>query len=373
MFRHIIPISERLVQVVVMVSGLVAVGFVEARVTEPTAIFGSVFTTIQGSGVNGGVTYLGPSLVEKPLQEVRLEAGPPWPNQLKGVGAAWAPGVFDVHPEENSHYIEIKSSLNAEVVGLMSDIVSHTSNTLTIADDLSGVLRGGEVVVIRAHKTLEGIFGATNQAGLGGGDASTADLISILTEGPNASFRSYYYRSGIRLGGAGWRSSSNPFVDQGKTPLKTGQGLLIKRKRLQPVVLRLSGYVKTGVWRRSLPGGYALVDPLAPLTDQTQSTPVSGPAFTLGGTGTGAISSGLGAALTPGTPQTADLVSLAGTMASFYVATAGGLSSGGWRQTSNPMVDKKLTVIPPATSILIQNRGQDKSWWRPQPFTVGPR
>jgi acyl-CoA reductase-like NAD-dependent aldehyde dehydrogenase len=40
---------------------------------------------------------------------------------------------------------------------------------------------------------------------------------------------------------------------------------------------------------------------------------------------------------------------------------------------SNPMVDKKLTVIPPATSILIQNRGQDKSWWRPQPFTVGPR
>ena len=69
-----------------MVSGLVAVGFVEARVTEPTAIFGSVFTTIQGSGVNGGVTYLGPSLVEKPLQEVRLEAGPPWPNQLKGVG-----------------------------------------------------------------------------------------------------------------------------------------------------------------------------------------------------------------------------------------------------------------------------------------------
>ena len=268
MFRHIIPISERLVQVVMMVSGLVAVGFVEARVTEPTAIFGSVFTTIQGSGVNGGVTYLGPSLVEKPLQEVRLEAGPPWPNQLKGVGVAWAPGVFDVHPEENSHYIEIKSSLNAEVVGLMTDIVSHTSNTLTIADDLSGVLRGGEVVVIRAHKTLEGIFGATNQAGLGGGDASTADLISILTEGPNASFRSYYYRSGIRLGGAGWRSSSNPFVDQGKTPLKTGQGLLIKRKRLQPVVLRLSGYVKTGVWRRSLPGGYALVDPLAPLTDR---------------------------------------------------------------------------------------------------------
>jgi hypothetical protein len=67
------------------------------------------------------------------------------------------------------------------------------------------------------------------------------------------------------------------------------------------------------------------------------------------------------------------LVSLAGTMASFYVATAGGLSSGGWRQTSNPMVDKKLTVIPPATSILIQNRGQDKSWSRPQPFTIGSR
>jgi len=374
MYRQFLSKGRRVWRAVCVTGGVAVMAGATAQVTQPTPIFGFVRTVLQGTSSGSGVNYVGPSFVERAVQEVTLQAGAPLSYTVQAVGAAWSANAFDSHPTANSHYIEVQTSPNLWALGMMSDIVSHTSDTLTLADDLSGVLRGGETLVIRPHKTLEGIFGVANEAGLASGDVGTADLISTLAEGSAASFSTYYYRFGSPLGGAGWRSSSNPFADQGRAPVKTGHGLIIKRTQAEPMELVLRGFVKMGLWRRHLPRGYALVDPLAPLTDQRFSTPINGLPFTLGGTsGSGVIASGLGATLSQGTPQSADLVSLAGKMASFYIASPTGLSSGGWRITSNPLADQQNTVIPPASAMLIQNRGEAKRWSRPQPFlTTAP-
>ena len=357
---------------VAWVAGGVVCATAGAQVTQPSPIFGFVRTTLNGSGTQGGVTLVGPTFVEGVVEEATVVAGAPRPFELTVVGKTWAAGVFATHAEASSHYVEVKSTSNLLAIGRTSDIVSHTGDTLRIADDWSSVLRGGETIVIRPHKTLGGLFGAANEAGLGGGDPLSADVISVLNEGSTASFATYYYRTATgTLGGTGWRSSANPFTDQSTRPIRTGQGLLLKRRQSAPLEVVLQGFVKTGMWRRTLPPGYALVDPLAPITDQRASQPLTGPAFVLGTVSTSAsLPSGLGSVLTQGTPQTADLVSLAGTMAAFYVASPSGLSSGGWRLTSNPFVDQQNAVIPPATAMLIQNRGAAKQWARPQPFVV---
>lgn len=339
--------------------------------TNPTPVFGFVRLTLAGSGSGAGNNFVGPALVEQEEYRGQLDAGVPAARTLTDSRANWTASAFDTHPTANSHYVEIIASPNAAAVGLVTDIVSHTATTLTTADDISSLLQGGETIVIRRHRTLAGLFGSANEAGLGQGDSSSADTISILTAGPSAAFTSFYFRSGASLGGTGWRSSSNPFVDQSQTPVRTGEGLLIKRKQAQPLNLVLGGYVKTGPLRRVLESGYNLVDPLAVVTDQS-AAPLPGARFTLGGTASDTIiPSGLGEALSQGSTQTADLVSVfsaASGFTSYYIAVGSQLGAGGWRTTSNPFADMQGTVIPPATALLIQNRGSVKSWTRPQPF-----
>ncbi|MFN0128730.1 MAG: hypothetical protein ACKV19_18830 [Verrucomicrobiales bacterium] len=340
--------------------------------TESSGIFGFRRVGLAGVGVEGGVTLVGPTFVERVVVEASLAAGGvPHPYVLTVSGVSWSAGAFGPRADGlSSHYVEVTASSNLQAIGLTSDIVRHTANTLTTVDNWSALLRGGEKIVIRPHKTLAGVFGGANESGLGAGEPTTADIISVLVEGTSGSFTSYYYRSGSSLGGTGWRSSADPFTDRSGMPLRTGHGLMVKRRGNESMELVLSGYVKTGLIRRPLPTGYALVDALAPVTDQRASAPLAGPAFTLGGVeGSGVIPSRLGGTLSSGTPQTADLVSMAGTVASFYLAAPSGLSAGGWRLTSNPIVDQKNTIIPPAAAMLIQNRGSAKQWSRPQPFT----
>ena len=354
------------------VAGVVVCGTSGAQVSQPSAIFGFVRTTLNGSGTQSGVTMVGPGFVEGVVQEAVLQAGAPRAFELTAVNESWAAGAYATHATVSSHFVEVTSSSNLQAVGLASDIVSHTATTLRIADDWSGVLRGGESIVIRPHKTLASLFGATNQAGLQAGDPLTADGVSLLNEGSSATISTYYYRdAGSTLGGTGWRSSANPFADETTRPIRAGQGVIVRRRSSAPLEVVLQGFVKTGIWRRTLPQGFALVDPLAPLTDLRNAAPSAGAAFTLGGTASASvIPSGLTAAVASGTPQTADLVTLAGSLASYYVAAPSGLSPGGWRLTSNPIVDQQNTVIPPATAMLIQNRGAAKQWARPQPFVL---
>lgn len=345
-----------------------------AQTTSYSGVVGFVKVTINGTSGSSGSNFVGPGLVEKELFRGALVAQVPAANTLQAATAVWATNEFDTNASANSHYVEIVSSTNPNAVGLYTDIVSHTADTLTTADNISPVLQGGETIVIRRHKTVASIFGPANEAGLGQGASSESDTISVLTPGNSASFSSFYYRSGGGLGGTGWRSIANPFVDESDRPLKIGEGLLIQRKQGTPIDIVIDGYVHEGPLQIPLKTGYNLVDPVAPITDQSASVPTPGPKFTLGGLVSGSvIPSGLATPLVSGSPTSADVVSIfdgVQSFSSYYQRGTGLLGGSGWRSFGDPFFNTEATVVPPLTSLLFEIRSGNSNWVRPQSFNL---
>lgn len=345
-----------------------------AQTTSYSPIVGFVKVEINGTDTGSGHNFVGPALVSAEAFRGKLDAGLPSANSLTVSTAAWSPNQFDTHATANSHYVEIIASSNAAAIGLFTDIVSHTGTTLTTQANLAAQLVGGETIVIRKHKTVGDVFGASNDAGLGAGEASSADTVSVMTSGTSAVFNSVYFKTG-GLGGSGWRNTTDPFTDQSTMPLKLGEGLLVQRKLGGAVPLILKGYIHEGALQLPLKTGYNLIDPLAPLTDQTTATPTAGPAFTLGGTASGSqIPSSLDSVFAPGDPTTADLLNVydgAFNFSTFY-RRSGGLGGAGWRATSNPFVTEENAIVPSAAALLIELKSPPALWNRPQPFATAP-
>jgi uncharacterized protein (TIGR02597 family) len=357
-----------------LASGLL-VSKVRGQTVSYSPIVGFVKVTLQGNSGTSGENFVAPALVEAEQFRGDLMASAPSANQLQAAAAVWNTNEFDTHATANSHYVVIVASANAAAVGLYTDIVSHTADTLTTADNLADQLVGGETIVIRKHKTIGRLFGAANESGLMQGGVATADTISILTPGNAASFDSFYYRSGSGLGGDGWRSTTNPITDRQHQPVKLGTGLLVERNAPNALEITIDGYVHEGALRIPLQTGYNLVDPMAPLTNQVSATP-PGPAFTLGGTASASIiPSGLETIFAQGTASTGDLLSIfdgANSYTTYYVRATGQLGGAGWRTTSNPFNNAAPTVLPALTSLLFEIRGAGGRWHRPQPFIITP-
>ena len=340
-----------------------------AQTTTYSPVVGFVKVTLNGTGSGTGENFVAPGLLEQEDFRGATVAGVPAANTLQAASAAWTANQFDTNASANSHFVEIVASSNSNAVGLYSDIVSHTADTLTTADNLSAQLAGGETIVIRAHKTVAKLFGAADESGLGQGSSSAADTVSVLSAGTNASFTSFYYRANQTLGGTGWRTTSSPFTDQSARPVRIGEGLLVQRRQASNLDIVIEGYVHEGPLKIPLKTGYNLIDPIAPITTQTAN---GGPAFTLGGTAsTTVIPSGLGTVLAPGTSSSADLVNVAsgGAFTSYY-QRSGGLGGTGWRTSTDPFTNKEAIVVPANASLLFQIQGAGGTWDRPQPFTL---
>ncbi len=339
-----------------------------AQTTTYSPVVGFVKVTLNGTASGSGENFVAPGLLEPEDYRGVIVAGTPAANTLKAAAAEWTTNQFDTNATKNSHYVEIVASSNSTAVGLFTDIVSHTADTLTTADNLAGQLTGGETIVIRAHKTVAKLFGTANESGLAQGSSTAADTVSVLTPGANASFTSFYYR--FNDGGTdGWRTTTNPITDQGSRPIRIGEGLLVKRRQSSPLEIIIEGYVHEGPLQLPLKTGYNLVDPLAPVTNQTTN---GGPSFTLGGTAsTTVIPSGLNAVMQNGEVTTADVMSL-GSGAGFtsYYQLAPGALGSGWRTVTNPIVNRDAVVVPANTSLLFQIRGAGGAWNRPQPFNI---
>ena len=342
------------------------------QTTKYSSIVGFSKVTVKGTSAGTGENFIGPAFLEEKLYQGAIIAGVPLDNTLEVADAEWAVDEFNTNGAVKSHFVEIVASSNPAAVGRFTDILSNTATKLTTADNLSSLLAGGETIAIRAHTTLGKLFGEANEAGWEAGTSTEADRISVLTPGVNAVFSSYYFRDG-GLGGAGWRTTVNPFVDQMNRPIRIGEGLLIQRQQAASVDLVLMGHVHEGVLRLPIVPGFNLVDPVAPITDQTTSTPIVGAALTLGGTiSSTTIPSGLGNLFQSGTATEADVINLHGSQGftSYYLRGVGLLGGAGWRNTSNPFENKENVVIPPATSVLFQIQGTGGEWIRPQPFTI---
>ncbi|MGB0289791.1 MAG: hypothetical protein ACPGC0_01200, partial [Opitutales bacterium] len=87
---------------------------------------------------------------------------------------------------------------------------------------------------IRAYSKLADIFGATNTAGLkSGGNASSSDLIYVMSTDGNASYTTYYYQTdnlGGILGGTGWRVLGDNSSDMSSIAIAPDDGLIVSRK-----------------------------------------------------------------------------------------------------------------------------------------------
>ncbi len=341
-----------------------------AQTTTYSPVVGFVKLTLAGTSHGSGENYVAPGLLEEEAFRGVTVAGAPAANSLQAVSAAWTTNQFVTNASAHSHFVEIVASSNANAVGLYTDIVSHTADTLTTVDNFASQLVGGETIVIRAHKTVAKLFGAADESELGQGASTTSDTVSVMSPGVNPSFNSFYYRSGGGFGGTGWRTTTNPLADQAATPVPLGQGLLVQRRQATDLSVVIEGYVHQGPLRIPLKTGYNLIDPLAPITNQSAT---AGPAFTIGGTPSSTtIPSGLGNTFNTGSTATADVLNIAsaGSLVSYYQRAAGSFGGPGWRTTTNPLANAETTIIPANVSLLIQLRSGDTKWNRPQPFTI---
>jgi uncharacterized protein (TIGR02597 family) len=333
-----------------------------------SAPVGFMKVTIKGKGSGSGANFVGAPFVREAAYTGYLNEGPVVANGLADDDANWATGELDTSPVAASHYVEIVNSTNTDAIGLLSDIVSHTSNTLTTADDLSAWLVGGEQFCIREHHTLSSLFGATNGVGLEQGTNDSADTISILRPGENAAFSTYYYRD-AQLGGTGWRSSSNPFTNEQDRSVRPTDGLYIQRSASTDVTVVMHGEVRQTPAKVVVQPGLNMISTMAPVTDASST---GGGKVTLGWAASESlIPSGLGGVLGQGDSSTADTVSIfsGSQFKTYYIKdSTSPLGGTGWRSVANPFEDASGVVLPEAGAVLIRNKGEARIWTLPLTF-----
>jgi uncharacterized protein (TIGR02597 family) len=326
---------------------------------------------IKGKSSGSGANFLGTPFLQAAVYTGTIDQGAPvTANLLSASDAAWIPGEFATAPGENSasHYVEILSSTNAEAIGLVSDILSHTASTLTTIDNLSPFLAGGERFCIRPHHTLGSLFGESNEDQIEKGTNDSADTISVLRSGENASFSTYYFRD-AQLGGAGWRSSSNPFTSEEDRAIRPHDGLYILRTADSDSTVIMHGEVRLNPMRVIVRPGLNMLGLSMPITDGSLA---GAPKVTLGGEASEAVvPSGLEDVLAPGNTSTADTISIfdGSSFESYYLKDGSSpLGGTGWRKLSNPFDDASDVVLPEAGAVLLRNNGQPKIWTIPAPF-----
>jgi len=333
-----------------------------------SAPVGFMKVKIEGKSSGSGANFIGVPFVREVVYSGNLNDGVPVANTLSDEDANWTAGQFSKSAISPSHYVEILNSTNAEAIGLLTDIVSHTLNTLTTVDDLSEWLLGGEQICIREHHTLGSLFGSSNDVGLGQGTNESADTISVLRAGENASFSTYYYRD-AQLGGKGWRSSSNPFGDEANRPVRPTDGLYVQRSVAADLTVVMHGEVRQTPAKVVIQPGLNMVGTMAPVTDASAT---GGAKVTLGGIASDAVvPSGLGEVLNEGDSSTADTVSIfrESQFRTYYQKDSSSPLGGiGWRSVSDPFNDASDIVLPEAGAVLIRNKGTARIWTLPLPY-----
>lgn len=254
--------------------------------------------------------------------------------------ATWTDNQFN--GQNGAYYVEIISGTGA---GTTYDIsaTSAGTKTITLVQDLGAGITGGVTFKIRKHWTLASVFGAANEAGLAGGDLTTADQILIYN---GQGYDIYYYQiNSVR--GNGWRKADNGVADAANTVVYPDDGLVIKRQQATSANIVLMGAVKTG--QSSIPvfsGTNILANVYAaPMTLASSQLYTNNP------------STGVAA----GDATTADQVLLwNGTGYDTYYYLAGS----GWRSSNNPAQDAGTTPIPVGSSLIIKRKGATGFDWK---------
>jgi len=315
-------------------------------------VCGFITLHVRGTGntSSSALSFLGLGLTRSVVFRGNLESF--GPGTITDLQAHWTDNQFN--GANGPHYLEITSGSHA---GFLTDILDTDglSRTLTLADDLSSVLSGGETYTIRKHWTLATLFGPNNQAGLGAGSNVSAD--EILIYNPATGFYTTYFYKTIGLGGTGWRSTASSSFNQANAQLDLTQGILIRRKQAANLEIKIFGTVKTGPTMAEVQPGLNILGNVYPIDT-----------LTLGNSClyTGDLSTGL----TGGSNVSADKVLIYDglTYRTYYYKTLG-LGGIGWRSTASSSINASGTILPAGASILIQRINNTAFLWQAaQPF-----
>jgi uncharacterized protein (TIGR02597 family) len=309
-------------------------------VTDPVG-----FITLNIAGTTGGATsalsFKGLSMTR--AIEYQGSAETVGTNTLVDNEATWTDNQFN--GANGSYFVEITNGTN---VGATFDIqaTAAATKTITLAQNLPTGSAAPLTFKVRKHWTIGSVFGAANEVGLGGGDATTADQILIFN---GVGYDTYYYQTS-GLGGVGWRKGGDVGTNAANTVLFPEDGIIIKRKQAGAVNVVLLGAVKMGT--SSIP--------VAPGNNVIAN--VYAASITLGSSGlyTGNAATGLAG----GASTSADQVLLWNGVSYdvFYYQTSG-LGGTGWRKGGDVGTDAASTAIPSGASLIIKRQGASGFNW----------
>ena len=136
-----------------------------------------------------------------------------------------------------AHYVELQNGGNA---GLTSQILSNSSSSITLVDNITAAVSGGTTrISVRPNWTLSSAL--PGGAGLQTGTSDTAaDNVAIVDPNSGAESVYYYHSTNDR-----WQSAGGS--DASATPILPDAGLLVTRKDTNSgVTLVFAGAIKTG-------------------------------------------------------------------------------------------------------------------------------
>jgi len=275
-------------------------------------------------------------------------------GQVTGVGtnSVTVSGAdFDALLESGkSYFLDLVDSATVANIGINTSIVSWSGSTLTIGDDLDGLLDvNADSIAIHELPTIGGLFGVGGDI-LAGGSATTADLI-YMPNPDGAGLISVYYSTG-GFAGVGWRQVGAGNADKNDLPIYFTDGLYVLKKSSGDVDMTLTGSVKMSSNALVVEEGFTPFSTVFP----------SGITFS---------NSGLydaenpNESITSGSATTADLVYAAaylegdadadGQTIGAYYYSSGGFAGVGWRRVGAGNADMSAAQLGSGFGILKQS------------------
>ena len=242
---------------------------------------------------------------------------------------------------------------DADFTALLDDGVSYTVQNITSGEsasvngsdattlDTDLAVSSGDSYEVRADVTVGSLFGAANEAGLGAGNATTADVVWIPT-GDGVAQVFYDDGKGFPPRPAGWRAIGAGGADQAGTSVPFTAGIFIQRRAADDLDIVFVGHVRTEATSFGVGTGFNFLNRVLPVGVALDDT-------------------GLDAFLAKGNSGSGDLVWSPdgnGGYAQYYYTDGGGFppQSKGWKAVGQGDADKGAETL--GSGYAIQRKGE---------------
>ena len=242
---------------------------------------------------------------------------------------------------------------DADFTALLDDGVSYTVQNITSGEsasvngsdattlDTDLAVSSGDSYEVRADVTVGSLLGAANEAGLGAGNATTADVVWIPT-GDGFSQIFYDDGKGFPPRPAGWRAIGAGGADQAGTSVPFTAGIFIQRRAADDLDIVFVGHVRTEATSFGVGTGFNFLNRVLPVGVALDDT-------------------GLDAFLAKGNSGSGDLVWSPdgnGGYAQYYYTDGGGFppQSKGWKAVGQGDADKGAETL--GSGYAIQRKGE---------------